>query len=98
MWPGNTADVKTLIPVVDRLRDRFGIHRVCIVADRGMISKESIEELEKEERRWDYILGVRMRKVKEVSKEVLTRAYAGGRLEHQRDYPRSGEDQPGSYL
>ena len=74
MWPGNTADVKTLIPVVDRLRDRFGIHRVCIVADRGMISKESIEELEKEERRWDYILGVRMRRVKEVRKEVLTRA------------------------
>jgi transposase len=25
MWPGNTADVTTLIPVVDRLRSRFGI-------------------------------------------------------------------------
>jgi len=76
MWPGNTADVKTLVPVVDRLRKRFGIQRVCIVADRGMISKESIAELESEDRKWDYILGVRMRKVKEVRKDVLSR---GGR-------------------
>jgi transposase len=38
MWPGNTADVTTLIPVIDRLRRRFAIARVCVVADRGMIS------------------------------------------------------------
>ena len=52
LWPGNTADVTTLIPVVDRLRQRFGIGRVCIVADRGMISRETIEALEAEERGW----------------------------------------------
>src|SRR4051795_7545844 len=61
LWPGNTADVTTLIPVVDRLRSRFGVTKVCIVADRGMISKETIEELEKQERSWQYILGARMR-------------------------------------
>src|SRR5271165_5564194 len=44
LWPGNTADVTTLVPVVDRLRSRFGVTKVCIVADRGMISKETIEE------------------------------------------------------
>jgi transposase len=74
MWPGNTTDVRTLIPVVDRLKKRFGIHRVCIVADRGMISQGSIEELESEHRQWDYILGVRMRKAVEVKGEVLSRA------------------------
>jgi transposase len=74
MWPGNTTDVQTLIPVVDRLKKRFGIHRVCIVADRGMISQGSIEELESEHRQWDYILGVRMRKAGEVKGEVLSRA------------------------
>jgi transposase len=36
MWPGNTADVKSLLPVVEKLRSRFGIERFCIVADRGM--------------------------------------------------------------
>jgi transposase len=59
MWPGNTADVKTLTPVVTRLQKRFGIGRICIVADRGMISKETISDLERNH--IDYILGVRMR-------------------------------------
>src|SRR3954470_22112606 len=29
MWPGNTADVTVLVPVIDRLRSRFAIGRVC---------------------------------------------------------------------
>ena len=59
MWPGDTADVTTLIPVIGRLRRRFDIARVCVVADRGMISAEAIAELEA--RRLLYILGVRER-------------------------------------
>jgi transposase len=59
MWPGNTADVTTLLPVIDRLRQRFGIGRVCIVADRGMISAAAIAGLE--ERQLEYILGARER-------------------------------------
>ena len=74
LWPGNTADVTTLTPVVDRLRARFGVTKVCIVADRGMISKETIEDLEKEERGWKYILGARMRAQNEVKEDVLARA------------------------
>lgn len=74
LWPGNTADVTALIPVVDRLRSRFGIRRVCVVADRGMISKETIAALEQDERGWPYILGARMRSQHEVKDEVLSRA------------------------
>ena len=74
LWPGNTTDVTTLIPVVDRLRSRFGARRGCIVADRGMISQETIEALEQDERGWQYILGARMRTQNEVKDEVLTRA------------------------
>lgn len=39
MWPGNTADVTVLMPIVDRLRARFAIGRVYVVADRGTISE-----------------------------------------------------------
>lgn len=74
LWPGNTTDVKTLVPIVDRLQQRFGIQRVCIVADRGMISKETVTELEKPERGWQYILGARMRSQNEVKDDVLSRA------------------------
>ena len=67
MWPGNVADVKTLLPVVERLKERFGISSMCIVADRGMISKDTIEKLESREIDIKYILGVRMRKAKALS-------------------------------
>src|SRR3954451_3240314 len=59
MWPGNTADVTVLVPVIDRLRSRFGIGRVCVVADRGMISVATIAALE--ERGLEYVLGARER-------------------------------------
>lgn len=71
MWPGNTADVTTLLPVVNRLRQRFRVHRVSIVADRGMISASTIAALESKELDCNYILGARMRSVKEVSERVL---------------------------
>src|ERR1700690_2382029 len=70
MWPGNTADVTTLIPAIDRLQRRFRINRVCVVADRGMISAETIAELEA--RRLLYVLGVRERSDKLVRELVLS--------------------------
>ena len=72
MWPGNTADVTTLIPVIDRLRARFTIARVCVVADRGLISADTLAELEA--RRLLYILGVRERSDKLARELVLNDA------------------------
>jgi hypothetical protein len=71
LWPGNLTDVTSLIPVVNRLKSRFAIASVCVVADRGMISAETIEKLESEELGMSYILGVRMRKDKAVREKVL---------------------------
>ena len=71
LWPGNTADVTTLLPVVNRLRQRFKVPRVSIVADRGMISAKTIAALESDELDCNYILGARMRSVKEISERVL---------------------------
>jgi transposase len=68
-WPGNTADVTRLAPVVQRLRDRFGVKNVCVVADRGMISAETIAALEKDN--IEYILGVRERSTSEVRTQVI---------------------------
>jgi hypothetical protein len=72
LWPGNTADVTTLLPVVNRLRTRFGVGRLCVVADRGMISTETIAALE--ERKLEYILGVRERSSAEVRRTAEQRA------------------------
>jgi transposase len=74
MWPGNSADVETLIPVVERIRKRFQVSRFCIVADRGMISQDTLTKLENPKNKVPYILGTRMRNVKEIKEEVLSRA------------------------
>jgi transposase len=81
MWPGNTTDVKTLIPITKSLQKRFQITEFCIVADRGMIKKETIQALEDPTNTIPYILGTRMRKVNEVKKKVLSR---GGRYREVR--------------
>jgi len=85
IWPGNTTDVKTLVPIVKRLRKRFNIGKVCIVSDRGMISQEVVEWLESE--KWPYILGARMRSQNEVKNEVLSR---GGRYREVNPIETSG--------
>ena len=72
LWPGNTADVTTLLPIAERLSRRFGVTRACLVADRGMISADTVASLEA--RDWPYILGTRMRNAKVVRDEVLSRA------------------------
>jgi transposase len=72
MWPGNTADVTTLVPVARRLKERFGVDSVCIVADRGMVSDKNIKTLK--DLGWRYIIGARMRSDGEVRDEVLGRA------------------------
>jgi len=71
LWPGNVTDVTSLVPVVERLKSRFGITSMCVVADRGMISAQTIEKLESAEFGMSYILGVRMRKDTEVRDKVL---------------------------
>jgi len=76
LWPGSTTDVTTMIPIVDRLKHRFHIQSICVVADRGMISRDTIKQLQAVDRNVRFILGARLRSVKEIYAEVLHR---GGR-------------------
>jgi transposase len=84
MWPGNTTDVKTLVPVVERLRQRFRVRQMSVVADRGMISDETIQAFESADPPVRYILGARMRRQKEVSEKVLTKRGAWQELHPER--------------
>jgi transposase len=81
MWPGNTADVTTLLPVVDKLRKRFGIENICVVADRGMIKAATLKKLD--EQGISYILGARMRSQNEVRHDVLSRAGRYKKVHHE---------------
>jgi transposase len=77
VFPGSTADINAFKAAIKDLKQRFNLRRVIIVADRGCVSNDLIEGLEKKipgETQIDYILGMRLRKNKEVQKEVLRRA------------------------
>ena len=45
VYEGNTGDARTLPDQVRRLRDDFGLGRLVLVGDRGMISHKAIEDL-----------------------------------------------------
>jgi transposase len=45
VYEGNTADASTLMPQVTQLREQFGLERLVLVGDRGMISHKAIGEL-----------------------------------------------------
>lgn len=80
IWPGNTADCKTLLPVMKSLQERFKIRRVVLVCDRGMVSAANLKALT--EAHYPYIVGMRMRRSLEVNREVLGRAGRYREVDH----------------
>jgi hypothetical protein len=72
IWPGNTADVTTMVPIIACLKKRFRIKKVIVVCDRGMVSKKNLEAFE--QAGYPYIVGMKMRGLVEVRDEVLGRA------------------------
>ena len=45
VYEGNTADASTLMPQVNQLREQFGLERLVLIGDRGMISHKAIDTL-----------------------------------------------------
>ena len=45
VFAGNTAEVKTLKPTLEKVLARFPIKRVIVVADRGLLSTDNLDEL-----------------------------------------------------
>jgi transposase len=44
VFPGNAADPKTVASQVSKLRERFGLERLVLVGDRGMLTSARIRE------------------------------------------------------
>jgi len=69
VFPGNMYEGNTFKTAIDRIKVRYGVKRVVIVADSGLLSKQNIELLEKEN--LDYILGARLRSLSDQWQERI---------------------------
>jgi len=69
VFPGNMYEGDTFKTAIDRIKIRYGVKRVVIVADSGLLSKQNIELLEKE--KLDYILGARLRSLSDKWQERI---------------------------
>lgn len=82
VFPGNTADVTTVEPMLRHLVERFGIKRFVFVCDRGMISEEVIDLLENK-LKVEYVIATKLRSSAVVRDQVLARAGRFRELERQ---------------
>ncbi len=66
--PGNVTDKDTLLPELDRLQRRFGLSRVVMVGDRGMIIEATIEVL-RERDGADWITALKGRTIRKLARQ-----------------------------
>ena len=72
VFEGSTGDPKTLLPQVEKVRDAFGIDRVVMVGDRGMISNIQIDAMRK-------LVGVQW--ITALKNGAIAKLAAGGELQ-----------------
>lgn len=73
IFKGNTFEGKTMIPIIKRLQGKYGFSKPIVVADSGLLSKNNIKELKKEN--YQFILGARIKNISnEIKKEILKKA------------------------
>ena len=71
VFPGNTADSNTLGPQIAKIRKRFGIKRVVMVGDRGMITHRRIEEEMRGVEGLEWITALRADTIKKLASQGL---------------------------
>ena len=92
VYEGNTADAKTLMPEVKKLREEFALEQVVLIGDRGMISHKAIQEL-KELEGFGWITALKSGQIRSLLEgETLQLGLFDERnlveLTHHPDYPR----------
>lgn len=66
VFEGNTGDPTTLMPQVTKVRESFGIKRLVLVGDRGMIAQKQIDALREQEEGIDWITALRTETIRKL--------------------------------
>ncbi|MDJ0861499.1 MAG: IS1634 family transposase [Gammaproteobacteria bacterium] len=68
VYPGNTGDPSTVPDQVDKLKQRFGLERVVLVGDRGMLTQTQIEAL-REHPEIGWVSALRTEKIRQLAEK-----------------------------
>ena len=93
-YAGNIGDAKTLLPDVARLRKRFGLQRVAIFGDHGMIAQTRITELKK----LDGVDWITALKSASIQRLIRTRSLDAARFDEVNLFEVFHPDDPGERL
>ena len=70
LFPGNTSEPSTFLAALDTLKQRYSIHRVIIVADKGLHTQINLHRLR--EAGYEYIVSARIKSMsKDIQKKIL---------------------------
>lgn len=69
VFPGATFEGHTLIPVLEKLKERYQLDEVVFVADRGLFSEANLAYLEEND--FKYIVGARIKNTKKKLREEI---------------------------
>ncbi len=62
LFPGNTIDSKTMVKILRKLKEKFSIDKIIIVADKGLNSRINLKMIK--EAGYDYIVASRLKECK----------------------------------
>lgn len=69
LFPGNTNDFKTLVPIMEHLRESYGIKKIIVTADRGLNSKQNLAYLKS--KGFDYVMAYKIRSASQEIKNLV---------------------------
>ncbi len=80
IFEGNKFEGHTMIPVIDAFKEKYGLKKLVIVADSGLLSNQNIKELQ--EKGYEFVLGARIKNEgKEIKEQILALKLKNGASE-----------------
>jgi len=71
IYEGNKAETTTLLNTLDRLKNRFKLEKITVIADRGISRWLNLSEIKK--RGYEYIVAIRFKNKEELEKNILNK-------------------------
>lgn len=71
VFKGNTSDMTTVENQLLKLKNNFGVERVVLVGDKGMIKSAQIEQIKSDSFKWNFLTSITKEQIKTLIKENI---------------------------